>query len=264
MRARAHLVLDHLRRQWMGALALFLVLTGGVAYAANTIASGDIIDGEVKTADLGANAVNSSKLANGQVQVADLGQGAVATDELANGQVKAADIGDGEVKSAEIANGQVQTAEIGANQVRGSHLLDSTLTGGDVANNALKGADIDEATLDVGDAARAYAAMNSFLCPPPQTACSIQQEKGISSITRIETGVYCVIAPGIESSATPAAVTVDWNGTEGPEGNTSAMSDEGFNLCPSADGFLVRTFRLPTTSGTSAPADNVGFTIVIP
>ena len=23
----------HLRRQWMGALALFLVLTGGVAYA---------------------------------------------------------------------------------------------------------------------------------------------------------------------------------------------------------------------------------------
>jgi len=147
MRARAHRVLDHLRRQWMGALALFLVLTGGVAYAANTIASGDIIDGEVKTADLAANAVNSSKIANGQVQVADIGQGAVAADELANGQVKAADIGDGEVKTAEIANGQVQTADIGGDQVRGSHVLNDNLAGADIAANTLKGADIDEPTL---------------------------------------------------------------------------------------------------------------------
>ncbi len=27
---------SHVRNQWMGALSLFLVLTGGVAYAANT------------------------------------------------------------------------------------------------------------------------------------------------------------------------------------------------------------------------------------
>lgn len=62
----------HLRRQWMGALALFLVLTGGVAYAANTVFSTDIVDGEVKSADLANNAVRTTKIANRQVTQADL------------------------------------------------------------------------------------------------------------------------------------------------------------------------------------------------
>ena len=44
-------ILGHLRAQWAGVLALFLVLTGGVAYAANTVFSTDIVDGEVKTAE---------------------------------------------------------------------------------------------------------------------------------------------------------------------------------------------------------------------
>ncbi len=70
-------VLAHLRAQWMGALALFLVLAGGTAYAANTIGSSDIIDGQVKTADIG----------NNQVRSAD-----VRDDALANGGLTGADI----------------------------------------------------------------------------------------------------------------------------------------------------------------------------
>ena len=52
MRVRASRVLVHLRRQWMGALALFLVLTGGVAYAANTVFSTDIVNNEVYGSDV--------------------------------------------------------------------------------------------------------------------------------------------------------------------------------------------------------------------
>ena len=81
----------------MGAIALLLVLTGGTAYALD-----------------GSNTVFTDDIVNGEVKEADVGQGAVATDELANNQVKASDIGDGEVKSAEVANGQVETADIGA------------------------------------------------------------------------------------------------------------------------------------------------------
>ena len=51
----------------MSTLAALFALGGGVAYAANTIASSEIIDGEVKTPDLAANAVNSAKIADGQV-----------------------------------------------------------------------------------------------------------------------------------------------------------------------------------------------------
>ena len=53
-------VLAHLRAQWMGALALFLVLAGGTAYAANTIGSSDIINGQVRTVDIGNNQVSSA------------------------------------------------------------------------------------------------------------------------------------------------------------------------------------------------------------
>ena len=61
----------------MGALALFLVLTSGVAYAANTVFSEDIVDREVKGADLANNAVRSPKIGTGQVLTQDLGAGAV-------------------------------------------------------------------------------------------------------------------------------------------------------------------------------------------
>ena len=36
----------------VSTVALFLVLTGGVAYAADTIFSSDIVDGEVKAEDI--------------------------------------------------------------------------------------------------------------------------------------------------------------------------------------------------------------------
>src|SRR5262245_22726673 len=45
-----------LRQQWMGALALFLVLTGGTAYAAGTVGSAAVIDNSLLSADLKDNA----------------------------------------------------------------------------------------------------------------------------------------------------------------------------------------------------------------
>jgi hypothetical protein len=257
MRVRAHRVLDDLRRQWMGALALFLVLTGGVAYGANTIASSDIIDGEVKTPDLAANAVNTAKIGDAQVREADIGQGAVATSELKNDTILPGDVAPNSLTSGRIA--------------------DATLTGTDVAQNSLNGADIDEATLDIGDAARAYARVNPGSCTGTPGTCTPLEPKGISSVTRVNTGRYCVTAPGIDAGVTPAAVTVDWTNTGDPQGNASAMAREGFNCGPADEGFLVATERhhnIPVDSGGGinnvvavgpAVEDNdVGFTIVIP
>jgi hypothetical protein len=227
-------------------LALVIALGTGGAYAANTIGSSDIIDESIRSVDLN----------NGEVKVADIGQGAVATDELANGQVRNPDIGGGEVRSGNVAN--------------------DNLTGGDIAANSLKGVDIDEATLDIGDAARAYASVNPGSCTGTPGTCQAAKSKGISSVTRPGTGVYCVTAPGINASVTPAAVTVDWRTTEDPEGNASAMT-VGSSDCPLAAVFNVRTERQSVidvdsggvqdnahVSGPAEPDDTVGFTIVIP
>jgi hypothetical protein len=253
-------LLAHLRDQWIGVIALLLVLTGGTAYALD-----------------GSNTVFTDDIVNGEVKVADIGQGAVATDEIANSQVKSADLGDGEVRSAEIANGQVMNADIGAGQVRGSHVLNDNLTGTDVAANSLKGADIDEATLDIGDAARAYAYVDASTCAPAPGACNVKQAKGVSTVTRDGTGTYCVTAPGIDATVTPAAVTVDWTSPSGPEGNASAMTEEGSVCGSSGQGFLVITDRQPeiavdagggtnnaTAAGSANFADDISFTIVIP
>ena len=58
-------------------LALLIALGTGSAYAANTVFSTDIVDGEVKTADLDSNAVRSTKIGTGQVPNQDLGADAV-------------------------------------------------------------------------------------------------------------------------------------------------------------------------------------------
>ncbi len=56
----------------IGALALFVVLTGGTAYAANTVFSSDIVNGQVKTADLANNAVRTGKVLNENLTGADI------------------------------------------------------------------------------------------------------------------------------------------------------------------------------------------------
>jgi hypothetical protein len=56
----------------MATIAVFVALATGGAYAANTIRSTDIVDGEVKTPDLAAGAVTSPKVANGSLLLQDL------------------------------------------------------------------------------------------------------------------------------------------------------------------------------------------------
>jgi hypothetical protein len=79
----------YIRQHHLALLCLFLILSGGTAYAthpggANTIHSGDIIDLEVKGRDLA--------------------DGSVTTSKINDGAMKSTDIGDGEVRSADVAN----------------------------------------------------------------------------------------------------------------------------------------------------------------
>ena len=74
--------IELVRAQWAGLLALFLVLAGGTAYAANTIGSSDIINESILSQDL----------KNGQVTVADIATNAVGSVEIANGQVTRSDL----------------------------------------------------------------------------------------------------------------------------------------------------------------------------
>ena len=76
----------------VSSLALFLVLAGGAAYAANTVFSSDIVDGQVKTPDLANGAVANAKLAGG----------AVTSDKVADESLRGRDVLDNALRGADI------------------------------------------------------------------------------------------------------------------------------------------------------------------
>jgi hypothetical protein len=62
---------QHIRGNVVGYVALFLVLTGGTAQAlngSNTVFSDDIVNRDVKTADLGFKSVTANRLAPNSVR----------------------------------------------------------------------------------------------------------------------------------------------------------------------------------------------------
>jgi hypothetical protein len=82
-----------------------------------------------------------------------------------------------------------------------------------------------------------------------------------TSVGRSSTGVYCLEMAGAAGNVNnyPAAVTVDWLGTTGPEGNTDAMYR---GVCGS-NGIQVFTTRW-NAAGNSGAANDVAFTVVVP
>jgi hypothetical protein len=107
-------VSNHIRSNVVGYLALFFVLTMGTAYAthpggANTIGSGDIINGEVRNDDLAANAVGSAKIADRSVKNADLSIGASSSNTIADGGIKAIDVQNNTLTGAQVDESTLAT-----------------------------------------------------------------------------------------------------------------------------------------------------------
>lgn len=74
-------------------LALFLALTGSVAFAASKIQSGDIARNAVKSANLARGAVKTSNVFRRAITSGKLATGAVRSNQIADGAVGAKQIG---------------------------------------------------------------------------------------------------------------------------------------------------------------------------
>ena len=78
-----------------------------VAYAANTIGSSDIINGQVKSPDIGTGQVQSvdvrdDTLANGGLGSADIANNTVASGDIENGGVGGVDIANGDLNDEDV------------------------------------------------------------------------------------------------------------------------------------------------------------------
>lgn len=141
-----------IRNQWAGLIALFLVLSGGTALAThpggdNTIDSGDIINGQVRAADIGGNQVRS-------VNVRDdtLGDGGLQPVDLAAQSVGRSELDPLTFASPDISRDTPTSAfEVSDNAIQRTEVSDGTLTGADVAPDSLLGSDVREQTLTLLD-----------------------------------------------------------------------------------------------------------------
>jgi hypothetical protein len=91
----------------MSCIAVFIALATGGAYAANTIFSTDIVDGEVKSADIGDDEIRARDVLN-----ETLGSGDVLNNSL---------------RAADIAPDEIDTSEIAPDAVTGDEVVESTL-----------------------------------------------------------------------------------------------------------------------------------------
>ena len=83
-------------------LALFVALGGTGAYAANTIFSEDIVDGEVKTSDLADGGVTQAKLRDGAVARPKLASGVVVREKINNGAVDGSKVADNSLTTNDV------------------------------------------------------------------------------------------------------------------------------------------------------------------
>lgn len=119
---------------------------------ANSVNTGNIVDGAVTNPKLAANAVNTTNISDNAVTESKIAAGAVTTSKigalqvtsalLAADSVVTAKIADGQVTAQKLAAGAVGPSTIGAQGIYGTNLVNGTITSNLMAANSINGTNI--------------------------------------------------------------------------------------------------------------------------
>ena len=148
--SRSSRIVKHFKNSIVGYIALFMVLSG-TAYAANTVFSADIVDGEVKSVDVADNGLTSVDVATNSLTGADVTDNSLSGTDVTNSSLTGADVTNSSLTGADVTNSSLTGADVADNSLTGADVTNSSLTGADVTSNSLTGADIAESTLSVRD-----------------------------------------------------------------------------------------------------------------
>ena len=119
----------------VATLALVIAIAGGTAYAANTVFSSDIVNGEVKSVDIGT----------GQIRTPDIGASQVDSAKVTDASITSLDLATNSVGTEEISNGAVGVNEVAEAAINSFHLGTNSVGSAEVANGFLRGVDVGEA-----------------------------------------------------------------------------------------------------------------------
>jgi hypothetical protein len=129
----------------MSSIAVFLVVAGGSAVAANQLGKNTVGSKQLKK-----NAVTAAKIKNGAVTGGKLAAGAVSVSQLGAGSVNESKLADGAVGAGKLANGSVGGSKIAPGAVGGGQLADGSVTTSKIAPGAVTGDQINVASTPFG------------------------------------------------------------------------------------------------------------------
>jgi hypothetical protein len=132
-------------------LALAVAISTGGAYAANTVFSTDIVNGEVKTPDLAASAVTSPKILDGGVKATDINNDSVSSNTISDGGVHTADLADGGVTGQKVADSAVDGSKVADNSLGAADLGPSSVGSSEIATDAVGASEVADNSIDGGE-----------------------------------------------------------------------------------------------------------------
>ena len=136
---------SHIRNQWAGFLALFLVLTGGTAYAlngSNTVFSDDIVNGQVLSGDVKDNGLTANDIAQNTLGFRETATS--AADEIEYGSIDEWDVADNSLGFRETATSASDEIKYGS--IDDWDVADGSLGRADFQNGLLPEARFNESS----------------------------------------------------------------------------------------------------------------------
>ena len=104
--------------------------------------SATVFDGAITGPKLAANSVNSGNIVNGTITADDLATNSVAALEIQPNAVGSSEVMDNSLTADDLASNSVGAAEIAANSVGNSEMMDNAIGSPEVLNNSLTAADL--------------------------------------------------------------------------------------------------------------------------
>lgn len=128
-------------------VALFLALVGTASGldGSNTVYTDDIVDGEVRGADIRSGAVNSGKVVDNSLTGADVS--GLTGGDVTDGSLDGADVADGSLSATEILNESLGAADLAPGSVGGSELQAASVGSSNVVDGSLGAADLAAASV---------------------------------------------------------------------------------------------------------------------